>query len=430
MAAQIWDPDTVLNINTYTNRDMFCVGVAVSRGNARCRWRITGEQRSKVCSILDEMSTQPPTEIFGSKLLSRLAKLSLCEEQHRYQHPDILERWDDIIGGVADQYEEMDELKNRNRQLKSKLAKERAEREKLRTLLTKESGDGGIKHLSPSPGGLTSQSTSSREASAMLASTQSLKEWEAREADLLLQVNKCERSLAESRGEAARLVVQEGVLARHLTEERCISAQRQRDQEMTAKQLAELQSQLVVHRLMSEELRRDLERATAHQKGLLAQTESLRVQSVAKSQTLDELRGNLDQAETMRAALLNDKEKLQSLSAIEFQTSRELERKVNSLEIELAGAQETIKRTQLDLTQSRTVNEEHAAAEAAFRATSMAETARLLDRIRQLEEQSRLSFLSAFAGSIKGLARHIALWTTSRRWLGRRNRKTADSRWA
>src|SRR5205814_2595990 len=56
----------------------------------------SGERHGKVCSILDEMGRRPPREISGSKLLSRLAKLSLCEEQHRHQEPDVLERWEDM----------------------------------------------------------------------------------------------------------------------------------------------------------------------------------------------------------------------------------------------------------------------------------------------------------------------------------------------
>ena len=41
MASQIWNPNKTLNINAYANDYMFCVGTSVSRGNARCRWRIT-----------------------------------------------------------------------------------------------------------------------------------------------------------------------------------------------------------------------------------------------------------------------------------------------------------------------------------------------------------------------------------------------------
>jgi hypothetical protein len=69
MAPQTWNPDQTLNINALDKYEMFCVGVAVSRGNARCRWRITGDRHGTVCSILEEMGTKPPTKIYGSKLL-------------------------------------------------------------------------------------------------------------------------------------------------------------------------------------------------------------------------------------------------------------------------------------------------------------------------------------------------------------------------
>jgi hypothetical protein len=75
---------------------------------------------------------------------------------------------------------------------------------------------------------------------------------------------------------------------------------------------------------------------------------------------------------------------------------------VESLETELASVRETLERTQLDLTQSRKVNEEQAATDAASRAATTAETTRLLERIRQLEEQSWISFLNAFVGGIMG----------------------------
>ena len=141
MAPRVWNPDKTLNINARDNYEMFCVGVAVSRGNARCRWRITGDRYDEVCSILDEMETKPPTEISGSKLLSRLVKLSLCEEKHQHQQHDVLERWEYAIEEIAEQYEEMEKLRSRNRQLKTELAVEREEREQLKNLLAKESTD-------------------------------------------------------------------------------------------------------------------------------------------------------------------------------------------------------------------------------------------------------------------------------------------------
>jgi chromosome segregation ATPase len=391
MAPQIWNPDKTLNINAWDNNEMFCVGVAVSRGNARCRWRISGERHDKVCLILDEMGRRPPREISGSKLLSRLAKLSLCEEQHRRQQPDVLERWEDMIEDVAEQYEEIEELKRTNRQLETKLVKERQERKRLERLLAEKSD--GMKQLSVQLGELNSQ---------------------------------FDRELAESRILTERLTVQEAEFSRRLAESRRISAQRQQDHEVTAKQVDELQSQLSAQCQMSEQLRRDLEKATTDRKGLLAQIESLRAQSATESQSLKQAKRNLDEAETIQAALLKEKENLQSLLTAECQTSSQSEKKVESLETELASVRETLECTQLDLTQSRKVNEEQAATDAASRVAATAETTRLLERIRQLEEQSRFSFLNAFVGRIMGLVEHVALWATGGRWPRRENGTEVD----
>jgi septation ring formation regulator EzrA len=177
---------------------------------------------------------------------------------------------------------------------------------------------------------------------------------------------------------------------------------------------------------MSEQLRRDLEKATTDRKGLLAQIESLRAQSATESQSLNQVKKNLDEAETIQATLVKEKENLQSLLTAECQTSSQSRKKVESLETELASVRETLERTQLDLTQSRKVNEEQAATDAASRAATTAETTRLLERIRQLEEQSRFSFLNAFVGGIMGLVEHVALWATGGRWPRRGNGTEVD----
>ena len=123
---------------------------------------------------------------------------------------------------------------------------------------------------------------------------------------------------------------------------------------------------------------------------------------------------------------MKEKQNIQSLLASEGETSGQLKEKVESLEVELASVQGTLKRTEFDLTQSRKVNEEQAAADVAFRAATTAETARLLKRIRQLEEQSRISFWSAFIDRLKGLTEHIALWATGGRWPRRANWMAVD----
>ena len=392
MAPQIWNPDRALNIGAFDNDNgMFCVGEAVSHGGARCRWRITGDRYRRVCSILDVMGTKPPTEIFSSKLISQLAKLSLCEEQHQPQKQHILYRWDDMIEDVATKYEEMEELKRRNRQCKIKLVKEREERE--RHYLVE----------------LDSQMASIR---VTLAQHEKSKK---RESDLLLQVGEVEHSFAESRGQVEHLTVQKDGLSRELVEERCISAQLQQDREVLAKQVDELQSQLSIIHQTSEALRRDLEKVTTDRKCLLAQTESLRTRSANTSQSLNQVKRNLDEAETTQACLLKEKYDLQSLLAARFQTSSQLEKKLETLEAQLTSLRATLEDTQFDLLQSRKANEEQATANAASQLASTVGTAQLLARIRQLEEASQVSLLSSFLRMMTAVSKHIVPWATGRK---------------
>jgi hypothetical protein len=105
--TQVWNPDKRLNINAFANNDMFCVGMAVTRGNARCRWRVTGDKHSKVCNLLDKIGKEEPMEIFNSNDLLRLAKLSLCEERHQYQVYDIVGRWNNVIQNITEEYTEI-----------------------------------------------------------------------------------------------------------------------------------------------------------------------------------------------------------------------------------------------------------------------------------------------------------------------------------
>lgn len=81
---------------------------------------------------------------------------------------------------------------------------------------------------------------------------------EARASDLSLQIEDLDHELAESRALAEHLTAQEAGFSRRLAESRRISAQHQRDHEVTAKQVDELQSQLSAHRQIMEQLIRDL----------------------------------------------------------------------------------------------------------------------------------------------------------------------------
>ncbi|MCJ1250136.1 Myosin-3 [Trapelia coarctata] len=431
---QLWDPDKTLNIDA-GNQYMFCVGLAVSRGNARCRWRITGSRLSKVCKILDEMGTKPPMEICESRLLSRLAELSLCEEQHQHQRLDVLERWEGMIADVAVQYEKIEKLRKQVRTANRLLGKEREEREELQKLLAKERAEHEMRP-------------------AVIAAGKKA-ESETPDSNLLMQVERLESSLTKSREEIERLSVQKTELSGELATERqalkeykmktraeqvmqsknfdnlqveliheCrISAQREKDLQLTTKTVHELQSQFSNHREISEQLRRDIDQATSVRKSLLAQIESSRAQSAVESRSLDQLRTYLDKAEKKQAVLEKENENIQSLLAAKSDICSQLETNVKTLRADLASTQDNVVRTQLDLSRTREVNEEQAAAYAVLRAESSAEMARLIEQIRQLEKQSQVSFLSFLTRKLKGLAERITFWAMC----GRRRRRDNES---
>ena len=405
MAPQIWNPEEMLHVDARA-KHMFCIGAAGPGGNALCRRRITAIRHSRICSILDTMGKKPPTEISGSKLLSQLAELSLCDEQHWRQKSLILEWWEGVIEDVAEQYEEMERLKRRNSLLKTKLFEEREEREELQRLLTENSVDC-----------VESQEESDARESDLLLQVKELEHSlaDARESDLLLQVKELEHSLAESRGQAERQAVQEAELSRQLAEERRNAAL---TFETTAKQIDELQSQLCTHDRVSKLLRTQLEKANKDRAFL---EEGYKALFETESQSLNQVRRNLDEARVSHTTLLKEKDNIKSLLAAECQTSGQLQKSLESLEIELASVQEILNHTQLELTQRSKVNEEQVGANAACRAATAAATAQLLDRIRQLEGQSWFSFLSTFVSRVKGLAEHVPLWGTGGRWPWRGN---------
>ena len=424
---QIWNPDEILGIHIQS-RYTFCVGAAVTRGNARCRWQIIDDRLEQVRKILDEMGRISPSEISGSQLLSRLAQLSLCEEWHQYQQFDVLRRWNRVISDVSGQYEQMDKLHRVVRGLDKQLVIEREEREQLQKLIA-------------------AQSTKN----------------ETRESDLLLRSKNLENSLTESHTKAERLRVQNAELygelevqrqaskeyriimreelddlKAKLTQKSRISAEREKDLELTTGKINVLQSQLTIHRERSEKLRHDLDKTTSDRTDLLAQIERSRAQSAIESESVDQLktkldeaernqadlvkektriqslladkddacnqlenqmqslRAELDEAERNQADLVKEKTRIQSLLADKDDACNQLENQVESLRAELASAQE-------NLSQTRKVNEEQAAAYAVSQAASSAERTRLIEEKRRLEKQFRFPFWSAFTNKIKGL---------------------------
>ena len=478
MAPRIWDSYKTFNITARDSDGMFCVGLAVTKGNSRCRITITGEECHEVCSILDKMETKPPNEV--SKLLPRLARLSLCNEYHQHQERGVLEKWREAIEDVVKRYEKVERLKSRIHRLSFQLTMERKEREQLEDLMSERpdelNSDACVK-LTVQVDELRSQLEV-----ALLTSTQYEKCYtksEAGRVDLLWQVDKLQKSLTESLRESKRLAAQEAELSRRLTEslreskllaaqkaqlsrrltaeleasetykmdaetrranqsqriddlqselteEHCISAQRQADVRVTASQIDKLQSQLATERQVSELLRGDLGKAMADRTVLLEQIKALQAQLSSERQNSDQLKKNLDEGETSQAVVSKEMGNLRSQLATERQTSSQSEKKLESLTTQLASAQSVLEDTQLDLTRSRRTNEEQTATAAARDLASAAETTRLLDRIRQLEDRPRATFLNAFRGMIKRLAECIAPWVTDRWWQRRGNRMEED----
>ncbi len=129
----VWNPYRVLDITTPNSYNMFCVGRATSRWNARCRWHIEGATYAEVLSILHEMATRQPSQV--GDLLPQLAQLSLCQDWHRGQRYEVVARWTALIRDVAEEFEHTSALQEENGQLRNQLASSHQERERLEQLL-------------------------------------------------------------------------------------------------------------------------------------------------------------------------------------------------------------------------------------------------------------------------------------------------------
>lgn len=86
-----WNPGEVLQIINLNRKKrlankVICVGRAITRYNARCRWAIedqSPETAAVAGGILDDMATKPPTDVTDAQL-ETLARHCLCTH-HGYQ---------------------------------------------------------------------------------------------------------------------------------------------------------------------------------------------------------------------------------------------------------------------------------------------------------------------------------------------------------
>lgn len=91
-----WNPYKVLGI--FPERtDFFCVGRAVSKGNARCRKRIDTEDIHDACIILNNLATEGPEDPKLQRRLHTLAQLTLCKDWHQDQRWQVVQNWTAVV---------------------------------------------------------------------------------------------------------------------------------------------------------------------------------------------------------------------------------------------------------------------------------------------------------------------------------------------
>ena len=426
MAPRIWNAYEILSITDRGSYDMFCVGHSVTKGNARCRYHISGENFAKVLLILDEMETKPPNE--ASELLPRLARLSLCEEYHREQKHEVLVKWKGTIEDVLKLYEKCESLKRRNQRLSTELAKESEERKRLEGLLLEgqdeaEGSSGNtLAELSAQVDELGSQLTA-----ALATSSQYRQEYieaEASRASLSMRVGQLQMSLTESLQESERLekvlAEQEAELLRQLTAERQASEECSRGAEASlasqTQLINNLRSELVQERQTSAQHQNDLEAVTAKQATLSTEADEMQSQLTTERETLEISRKDQGEAMTDRTDLLAQIESLQAQLSTECENSEQLQETVDEAETKQAVLSDEIGTLQSQLAAGRQITDRLQAAAETRDAASWAETARMFEQIHQLERQASATFLSAFWGKIKTFARLAAHWAARARF--------------
>ncbi|KAL8829318.1 MAG: hypothetical protein Q9170_006223 [Blastenia crenularia] len=107
-----WNPYKVLDIHPEST-DFFCVGRAVSRGNARCRMRIDSEDIHDACIILDKLATEGPEDSNLKSRLQTLARLTLCKDWHQNQIRQTVQFWTDVVKDWLDEKEELRALRKK-----------------------------------------------------------------------------------------------------------------------------------------------------------------------------------------------------------------------------------------------------------------------------------------------------------------------------
>jgi peptidoglycan hydrolase CwlO-like protein len=278
MAPRLWNAYRFLNITTRDSNAMTCVAQTQFKGT-RCRWSITDDRFFEIHALLNEMESRPPSEI--SLFLPRLAQLSLCYEVHqKWEKIRAAEaEWRAAINEAIVEYNNVEELKARNRELTVQLEVEMDARRNLERLSPQREGGCSL-------GSHTTFTDQLEELRLQLERYHT--ENAASEAEL-------KRSLAEKSRDSEKYLEELGKV---------------KNEKLGV--LASFHSQLSEKDRTIESLRRDLQRATADKADLLAKLQALEALSSADENAADELRSNPGATKADHDALLTETETLRS----------------------------------------------------------------------------------------------------------------------
>ena len=189
------------------------MGRARSHGNARCRVRIEKLAREKAVSLLEEMSTKPPTEAIH--FLRTLAQQLLCTEWHKDQEDDVVAEWTEIIEPIIFAYRNAEKWKRKSERLEQRLAERddkiaRYERLKgeVHTLTLQRREDeknfeAMMSEASKQKEGVKAQLSAEQQRAQQLQVL--LDKSESKNKDLLVQIEDGQQSMREAQAEAAGL---------------------------------------------------------------------------------------------------------------------------------------------------------------------------------------------------------------------------------
>jgi hypothetical protein len=91
-----WEPSDILNIITPGN-DIGCAGT--TKKGLPCGWHLDGEIKAQIRKFLVHMSEKSPRRAIDD--LPQLARLCLCETNHRSQQASVVNKWTPIVERYA-----------------------------------------------------------------------------------------------------------------------------------------------------------------------------------------------------------------------------------------------------------------------------------------------------------------------------------------